>query len=327
MSFTPNGDLVIVSEDAEAVQSLMNLLKPFMMTNAPTGSGITVFPLNAADASQVAETVNEALGLTSFSFGQTSMLRVIPDARMNALLVSGSASDVEKVRQLLEVLDRDDIQSGALNSPWIIPVRYSSAADVADVIRDVYASQLVQGAGGPGGSRGFTVRGGSNRNRTGPRTGSQMRMMSIGVDERSNSLVVSCSESMYREITRLVEALDNAANDVDRTVKIVALQNSTPSAVQNALNGLLGITPVAQGQNRGGSNNRGGDFRPPNFGSRFQGGQPFRPDGPDRGRGNQRSENFDRNRGGGGAQFNRDAGGRGGGAFPRSGGGFRGSRR
>jgi hypothetical protein len=82
------------------------------------------------------------------------------------------------------------------------------------------------------------------------------------VDEQSNSIVVSCSEATYQEISRLVDTLDRAASETQRTVQIVTVKNSTPSAVQDALNGLMGVTTrsTTNGRVGGDSMNRGSGF-------------------------------------------------------------------
>jgi len=255
VSISPDGRLLIASEDPEALQAMLNLLRPFT-AKSTSAANIAVFPLQAADATQVAETVRSILGLgttfTPFGFGQrqqSAVLRIEPDVRTNSLIVYGSQSEIDRVKNLLEVLDRDDFpRSGALSSPRIIPVRYSNAADIAEVLRNVYAAQI-QAAGAVGG------RGPGRFPGRGPGGVGLANTLSIGVDETSNTIIVSCSESLYREISQLVEMLDEAANQADRTVQIVPTGRSLPTSVQQALYGLLGYSSqgATYGARRSGS--------------------------------------------------------------------------
>jgi type II secretory pathway component GspD/PulD (secretin) len=320
VAFGPD-NIVVASDDPAALNAFMNLLKSLTRGGgAAGGSDYTVYYLKAADATAITTTLNDLLGIStvssSFSFfgsqrqQPTTSLKIVPDVRTNSLIIVGSSAEVTRVTQLLEVLDRPDApQSGAVSQPRIIPVRFGIATQISQVIRDVYANQLT--AGGQGSSR-FTVgfggfgqggSGGSN-NPAGARG-----TLSIGVDESSNSLVVSCSERMFEEVRQLVELLDTAANDTQRTVKIVTVRNAAPTAVQDALNGLMGIQSTSQrGSDSRNSSSRSssgfpGGGPPMPFGG-FPGGFPggFDRGGSDRDRGGDRGGD----RGSDGDRFRRE---------------------
>jgi type II secretory pathway component GspD/PulD (secretin) len=344
ISVGPDGTIVVGSTDPAAMQSFMNLWRTLTGGGAASGgANYKVFYLDSADATQMQTTLNDLLGVSSFSsfFGgsssstATSTLKIVPDARTNSLIVYGSANDLARVEQLIKVLDSSEAPaSGAMSSPRIIPVQYANATSVARVIRDVYSSRVVgssSGFGGVGGSPSFgggfspfgSSGGGPGGSSSSRSRSSTQGTLSIGVDEQSNSIVVACSEALYHEIERLVKTLDVAASETQRTVSIVTLKNSTPSAVQEALNGLMGITTSRTSSSRSGDSSSsrgfGGGF--PVFGGGmpfgggfpgggFQGGiSPF--GGSFRG-GDDRGRSFDGGRGGFGGDF-----GRGGGDFGR----------
>jgi type II secretory pathway component GspD/PulD (secretin) len=274
-------NLVVASDDPAAIQAFMNLINPLMRSPGTGGAEYNVFYLKAAEAIVLQQTLNDILGISSVSFfGNTNsqatpLVKIVPDTRTNALIVYGNSNDVNRIEQLIRVLDRDDApSSGAVSAPRIVPLRAANATAVARVIRDVYASRITTGSGFPGGGPGGGQFGGgpfgnfaaTSSNRS-SRSGSGT--LSVGVDEQSNSIVVSCSESLFQEIKRLVETLDIAATETQRTVQIVTVRNSTPTAVQDALNGLMGITRTTSRPGNDGSNrNFGGGF--PQFGN----GQP-----------------------------------------------------
>ena len=343
--------IVAASSDPETLQRFMNLYRS--LTGGGVASGAAtykVFYLDSADATQMQLTLNDLLGVSSVSsfFGggssssATSTLKIVPDARTNSLIVYGSQNDLARVEQLIRVLDSSDAPaSGAMSSPRIIPILYANATSVSRVIRDVYSARVVGGSGGssgfggfggqPGFSGGFSPFGSSDGGRSGSSStrsrSSTQGTLSIGVDEQSNSIVVACSEALFHEIERLVKTLDVAASETQRTVSIVTLKNSTPSAVQEALNGLMGVTTSRTSSRSGDSSSSRGSsgFSPFGggmpFGGGFQGGgfqgggfpgggfSPFGGSsrgGDDRGRGG-----FDSGRGGfpGGGDFGRGGGG------------------
>ncbi len=333
MSITPDGgSVVIISEDPAAVQRLEQLIRSLTGGSGGVGGAeYTVFYLKAADATAVQLQLNDLMGISSLSsssfFGSssstsTSTLKIVPDTRTNSLIVYGNSNDVNRVRQLLEVLDRDDApSSGAMSAPRIIPVRYANALSVSRVIRDVYASRITSGQGaqgGPGGfpfgggnSGGFPFSGGSSSRSSSSRSGAGT--LAIGVDEQSNSVVVSCSESLFQEVKKLVDTLDVAVSDTQRTVQIVTVGNSTPSAVQEALNGLMGVSTrtssSSSGRSSSGDSSRsfggglptfGGTPGGFTFGGGFPGGGSQFGGSFGRGSDGDRGRSFDSGRGGGG---------------------------
>lgn len=63
--------------------------------------------------------------------------------------------------------------------------------------------------------------------------------LTLAVDTRTNQLIVSANDALFREIELLVRNIDAAAEEARRTVQVVSLQNTNSSAVQNALTSLI----------------------------------------------------------------------------------------
>ena len=64
--------------------------------------------------------------------------------------------------------------------------------------------------------------------------------MSIGVDTRTNSVVVAAPEPLFEEVRKLVETLDQAASEENQTVQVLSLRNSNPETIRDALGTILG---------------------------------------------------------------------------------------
>jgi type II secretion system protein D len=96
------------------------------------GAGLNVFPLKKADASQVATTIQ---GLYSQGAGGTASVTVTADERTNALVVSAGEADLERIRELVEKLDQEQVAS--VTEIRVFPLRNADAADLAQILTSV----------------------------------------------------------------------------------------------------------------------------------------------------------------------------------------------
>jgi type II secretory pathway component GspD/PulD (secretin) len=132
-----------------------------------------------------------------------------PMSRLNALFVRASATDLEMVEELLRIIDREaspeDVQTNA--PPRFILVFNTSADEVAAVVKQVYANRLVADAGGqqrqPSPEEFLrALRGGGRGGQGGGKqeVKSEPAKITVGVDARSNSLIVSAPEPLFLEM-------------------------------------------------------------------------------------------------------------------------------
>jgi type II secretory pathway component GspD/PulD (secretin) len=188
-------------------------------------------------------------GGTGTSTLGTGTVSVISDPRLNALVVQASPRDLDTIEQLLKVIDQpsgpEAVQTVA--PPRFIPVFNADAEEIAGVVKQVYSGR-VQSDGGGGGQqrqpspeefiralRGGSSRGGTQRNR------GEEQKMTIGVDAKSNSLIVSAPDYLFQEVKALVEHLDAAAvTSVDETVRVVTLKRTNADLMQKSLTSMLG---------------------------------------------------------------------------------------
>src|SRR5207249_2973067 len=174
--------------------------------------------------------------------------------------------DLIGIRRLLDqAIDVGDADSAALVRTWLLPpFKYARAVDVAQLLREVYRDHV----GAASGSGDATMAA------TNGRAAARPAPLSIGVDDRSNRLVLACSEKMKTDIEEVVNQLESSARDTPKTVKVMRIQGIDPLLVQRAVEAINGrSTPVAQTPAPQGMNgmNRG-DFDPGNgFGNPGQG--------------------------------------------------------
>ena len=133
--------------------------------------------------------------------------------------------------------------------------------------------------------------------------------MAIGVDVRTNSIVISAPQPLFEEVEQLVQTLDQVTENTTQAVRVVTLRRSNTSAVQQALQAIVGGTS----QTARSSDSRGGQQA-----SRRDGDSPRGPDPEQMERIRQRMEFFN--------NMQQGRGGFGGGRFGGGGEGNRGGR-
>jgi hypothetical protein len=276
---------VIASDDVEALDKLENLLRSISSLK-PTGKQeYAVFYLKFARADSVAQTLDQiitgggsatgdlagaamnAMGGGGFMGGLMGMdgggesgagalggglMKIVPDARLNALLVQAKPAELDMIEEMLKILDQPGSPEEVLVQarPRLIPVFNTSATEIAEIVKQVYAERMA-GTGAAGGMPGpqdfFRQmmqnqggRGGRGGNRNNNAAAADTAKMSIGIDTRSNSLVVSAPDQLFTEVKELVETLDHAQTDAEKTIRVVTLKRTKPTAMKAALSAIAG---------------------------------------------------------------------------------------
>lgn len=275
ISRTPTG-LVIASQDRQALDEFEALLRSLMEQSQASGEP-TIFWLKYAKADVAAEILKQILGGTSSSggslvgdvaqnvlgsvgggilgsllgggdsIGLSGPASIVPDVRLNALIVQAAPADLTLIEQLLPIIDRDsspeDVQTGG--KPRLIPVIYMPADEMANIVRTVYADRIA-GADSRGGQRmpspeDFVraLRGGGRDGRSGQSAG-EVQKMTIGVDTRSNSLVVAAPDALFKQVEELVAQLDDETIVTDEDFQVINVKGVNPQLLQKTLSSMLG---------------------------------------------------------------------------------------
>jgi type II secretion system protein D len=302
------GRLIIESDDPVALNRVTDLVR--LLTKDPGAGDFTVLRLKNANAVEIAKLMDQWFNGTQpqnqqqqqgrfpfpfplpFGGGQqqttpaadnTSKVRIVADPNSNSLLVRASALDIMTMKSMLDkVLDKDDVDSNALVKTHLLKLEHANASDIAIVLRDVYRENMATtttnnqqiGGGFPG--FGFGGFGRFGRDTVDPSRNPKaaQNILSVGVDDRTNTLVLNCSQKLFEEIKTLVGELELGARDQFRTVKVVSIKGVDPVLVQQAIDAIQG-RPIRRdtqnGMNRfgNGGNNFGGRS---GFGSPFGGG-------------------------------------------------------
>ena len=345
--------LIVISDDPAALALVQEIVR--MFTSSPTTEGdFVVLRLKHASAVDMARILDEGfngpkqngpgggggggggrggggfnpLALISQLTGGTpttrvEKIRIVADPSINALIVRAQPLDLLTLRELLGRLDTDiNDSTTVVRTHMVGPLKYAHATDVAVVLQQLYrdnmnarSQQSNRGGGGLGGigfGGGFPFGGAQMQS---ARPDQQVAPLSVGVDDRSNSLLIGASDPLFNDVTKVIENLDKAAADSQELVRVVPTPGVDPVIVAEALEVLTGRPTTQQSQQRTGFGQTGGGFNGGGGGfNGFGGGGGFNGFG---GGGGFPGGNFGFTGGGGGGP----GGGRGGGGGFTGGGG------
>lgn len=302
------GGLMIACQDVQVLNDFEDMLNALAGSALSGEPGLTIFYLKYAKAATVAPTLSSiisgstlsmssplldsedgglgtllGLGSSTGSIASSGPVQIIPETRLNALIVQANPADLDMIKQLLEILDQRESPEDVMvePKPRTIPVYNAPAEEIAEIVKELYQDRLVRSSGSSGGSSGrqpspqeffeaMRRGGGSGSSRGGGSSRStateNVQRMSIAVDARNNALIVSAPEPLFEEVRTLIESLDQAALDSHHTLATVTLKGVSPEMIQQALSALVG--DAVQFGNSGSSGSRSSSSRGSSTGSR-----------------------------------------------------------
>lgn len=270
VTMTPDGRLLIASDDPQALDLFEELVEQL----APPRRDYRIFYLKNARAYWVALNIKEFFEEKKekndrprypyyYDFPQQQKdeprhrlsrrrpVKIITDSDTNTILVQGAdAAQLKTISDLIELYDvPEPTDSQAARMSGIIAIKYSKAIAIAEAVKDVYrdllssndralANQNPQQGGRPASQNTYILNsGGSDDEKKDQKTQVSFKgKLSIGVDELSNSLIVSAEgENLYRNVTKLIEDLDKAAKPVSSVGLVTVRGNVNPEKLQKAL--------------------------------------------------------------------------------------------
>ena len=139
------------------------------------------------------------------------------DAGSNTLIVTDYADNLARLEQVIASLDIPTV-----DEPVLIPLKYASAADIAALVSRVFVPSPGQG-----------------------QAGSTLDLLQVGVDERSNSLIVRGRDrSLIGKVQNLAATLD-VPTPVAGNVHVIYLRNAQAVDVAKTLRNILSADTAA----------------------------------------------------------------------------------
>ncbi len=265
------GRLIISSEDTDALDSMEELAAQL----APPRRSYKVFKLKYAWAYGVAlnledffkdeEKKDSRTNILDYIYGygqddskddrqnrlsKRRPLKFISDSESNTILVENAdAGQLKTIAELIDLYDKQPDDSQSVRKTETIHLQYSKAKVIAETVKDVYRDLLsandkaLQGAkpNERDSSRMYIYEFSSDEDGKKDQKMPKFKgQLSIGIDELSNSLVVSAPAYLFEQVQKMVKDLDAAAAPTS-TIKVVKLgQGVSSQQAREVLSDILG---------------------------------------------------------------------------------------
>ena len=217
---TPNALLLIGwGESMVAMKELIQKLDQ----PSSIDSSFAVIPLQHAIASEIQTQLQTFFKSKE---GLAPVINTVADSRSNAIVVQASPRDLQEIRQILKEIDVP--RGGLMQSARVFQLKYSLAADIAESLQDALTTttadrnksmQLVDENGQPIVTSGV------------------LGTTKISVNERNNSIVVSCAPENLALVAQFIEQLDTPG-DVAK-IKIFPVRNGDAASLVETLRSLI----------------------------------------------------------------------------------------
>ncbi len=207
--------------------------------------------------------------------------KFISDSDSRTILVTGA--DPEQLRiiqELIDVYDRpEEGAAKALRLNRVFQLKYSKARVIADAVKEVYRDLLSENDPAlqqqqndkdkkpTSSERSYTYIYGADADEKGKEPEAPIKfkgLLSLGVDEISNTIVVSSQEGLLENVGQLITALDNAARPTQSTIQVLRVDRSIEaSGLQARLAKILNRPQPQQNQQGRGNPNQQQPGQPP----------------------------------------------------------------
>jgi general secretion pathway protein D len=282
-----SSNAIILTDTQTNIRRIAQIIQA-LDTSIASISTIRVFPLQYADATQVAEVIREVFASPStgtsrgggfremmeqrFRMGgrgggdrggsvdsearqAASRVVAVADENTNSLVVSAPDEVMPTIEEIVLQLDSNITD---VTEVKVFRLEFADAMELADVINELYydannSTQNTRGGRmfGPGGMMFNRGGGGRGTQQQSQRTLLQARVVAVG-DPRTNSLIISASRETITSIAEMIGRLD-ASSDKRQQVFVVPLEHADVDNVAEVLRGMFEDTSTA---GRGATGNR-----------------------------------------------------------------------
>ena len=218
----PGNNSLVITDYAD---NLKRLGKIIAALDAPVAADLDVIPVRYAIASDLASMVNKLMEPVAGA-GDSGRVSVLADPRTNALILRApSPARANLAKSLIAKLDQPTSQLGNVH---VVYLKNADATKLAQTLRAVVSSAdspanpaatgLSGGAGGTGGT-GSQIQGGGlsggQQQQGGSALASSPTTLAAGgaagfiqADASTNTLIITCTESVYRNLRAVIDQLD-----------------------------------------------------------------------------------------------------------------------
>jgi len=216
VTFVPDArtNTLLVAGSRESFAAVEAILKQLDGENVVAATQFRVFRLKNATATTLQPTLDR-LFTQRVTRGQTrDPVTIIADARANTLIVGASPHDMKLAEALIKQLD--EAESKADTALKSFTLEKADATQVADTLRALYEA--------PGAAAGAVT---------------------IGVDERTNTIIVSAGPADLKRIAELIQQLDKTQLTNVTEIRVFTLEHADATELATLLTATLTNKPAS----------------------------------------------------------------------------------
>ena len=243
---------IVVTDYADNLRRIEKIINAIDV-DAPAGT--EVISLDHAIASDMALIVSRLTiqqGASGEVIDSNERVTVLADPVTNSVIVkSKSASQISAIKKIVEQLDRPGPAGAGVH---VVSLRNAEAKALAEILSQIPTGGELQGEAGQAAAQ--------RRNAGSSQTSLQAgrEQATVVADEASNSLIISATESVYRQLRKVIDRLDERKAQVFIESLLVEVQ--TDQGAEFGIQWLGGLDNI----NDGGTSAVGGT----NFGDQSQ---------------------------------------------------------
>ncbi len=218
--------LVIVSAAPEQHEQIAKIIEQIQSAQGESGLSTKVIQLHKGKAVDVAKSLSiiadagKAAKNPAAGAAAAPPVTISAEQNSNSIMLTGTAAAVEKFSQMIDQLEQNTTASA--EGVFILPLERAKAPQMAETIMDLQRQQLIAAQ----------------------RSGKDVPPLAVTADERSNSLVISCSPDRFKEVVTWVKQVEEM-NPKRGTPRIIQLENVDPNEFQAAIEHLYGSSSSA----------------------------------------------------------------------------------
>lgn len=251
----PGNNTIVITDYASNIQRIAKLIESI---DIPTSSEVQSIKLHYAIAIDTAAILNKVLdGVGSGAVVADPALKtiIIAEPRSNSILIRGASA--ERIRQIRILVVRLDVPTLGNGNIWVVPLKNAEATKLAITLRAIVAadsslsaqatgsnpsqtisaitaSSPVPSASAPGGA-GASAATSALTSSSNPTTGGI-----IQAEPATNSIIITASEPLYRNLRQVIEQLDRRRAQVYIESLIVEVSSTNAAELGIQWQGLVG---------------------------------------------------------------------------------------
>ena len=252
----PGNNTIVVTDFASNIQRIAKLIETI---DAPTTSEVQTIKLQFAIAMDIAALLNKVLETGGTGADPSLKTMILAEPRSNSLLVRGSSPD--RIRQVRILVARLDVPSTNNGNIWVVPLKNAESTKLAITLRAIVAADAslsamagVTTTGQTGATQAVMTAPVANApaattnaasgsgastsaltSTSNPTTGGI-----IQAEPATNSLIITASEPLYRNLRQVIEQLDKRRTQVYIESIIVEVQSTNAAELGIQWQGLIG---------------------------------------------------------------------------------------